>query len=1378
MQPYDEMVNFAKDWKEWWGGLVNVVVKSCSNCGVAWFHSDDERIRSLQTWQDFGDDDVYCHKCTEAVGRILWKLAKLASDAVVEELTPLEERCICICLAVVSVFSIGSSVTYRGHVSTMRSDVQSFVDTLPRDPRSVGLVVVKRKTRGAMGGAARPAFKVNVPRMLRALHRLKELQDPDVPFSYADINIGNFDLYDAVDEQGDATPTFRQVEIVVEADENMEINKQLWNAWTTSSLPLAAKLIGKLNSTSNMPSWDLIRRHLSELAACRTDMEDADECLLMSNCSSRAAFPVKWLLYLFDPEDATNADLEKDGCDVEIIFDEVSPVLIELCQELECTKVALQPADLESADHTFGQDDVADEGKDEKEDLVDQILNHVGEEPPTNEPGPASDDMQADASDDRKCERPKSQVAAGQTHLGWAKTLRLDPPEAVEVVNESTEGYIRAAFPTVFPHGKCCPTERDQRIPFEDYCLHLQMSNAQAQSHHAFRYFVHNCTVRRQAFQNRTTWLLKTGDITAGEDLGRIQKKDLMGRVFKATETIPGTVGARRDVRRKLEGMCYQIEAESEQIPAVFTTTSSAIYKNQLQLKWICDWRRAVGSPVGAGFKDENDLHKLALSCPLVVAFFQAVRLELIQRFQAHVTQHSMACIQAPGSADSVAIFEWGSSGILHTHGFQWDARHVRTDKIFEDADSDMSQGEMEDRRDESYQDLIDYGASCVTEFHPGTKHAIDMDRVGLQLDEHPCAMPVEKYMDLLDGSAEDLIHTIEDLIESVEMHDNHLPHPAGPPMRWQKCAKVEPHTAGTDHEVVFCGKEFPKPEVKKYEEHLKNDSRRDILKYFGQRNNQFVNSFRPIHLLIALANVDDQIMTSMEALIQYATKYASKEKDDATGLEVFEEALAAAREQHKGLRSAMLKFFNRIVACNAFISANEVAHHALGLPSFVCSREFTSASLDPRARIINERALETGVGQIMAKSKYEIYCERSTHLPGNNTVHPVTLRLYEESEFMQYLQQTSFYHYLLWFTSRLVKGERKTSFVNGKPKIVLLSWVPLDRFGDDKKYKHNLRITLRSYLVLEEHGLSDAILASYDTPQLEDMMRKYSRDMPVNISKQFQKAQARHKRKRKRQDPQENQQARGPHMRRSREVRHQLADAVGQADDNEDDDDSMKKISASKFTKDVLKKALEHVCITTATWTKMQLLRAGVQYCSWLRRQHHPVHPTTNQLKAVCKQLRLPLTGKKHQLVQRVCNIFSDQPQQELQSDAGSLAKRSKVDKCIQEAQSRGKNAFEDGWDEAYHDGIEDHVLAERQSVRSSCDPSRFHREDEGFTPDFEVEDLKTMLARSVEKKSMRRKCRAASDKKPLDPTQSALPLFLRHWERQPGHTFYMLLV
>ena len=111
------------------------------------------------------------------------------------------------------------------------------------------------------------------------------------------------------------------------------------------------------------------------------------------------------------------------------------------------------------------------------------------------------------------------------------------------------------------------------------------------------------------------------------------------------------------------------------------------------------------------------------------------------------------------------------------------------------------------------------------------------------------------------------------------------------------------------------------------------------------------MNGFRPMHLLSALANVDDQIVTTMEALIQYAAKYATKEKDDETGLENFDEAIAAARESNKGLRSAMLKYFNNTVVCNAFISAAEVAHHALQLPPFVGSRVFTTASLERRGR-------------------------------------------------------------------------------------------------------------------------------------------------------------------------------------------------------------------------------------------------------------------------------------------------------------------------------------------------------------------------------------------------------------------------------------------
>ena len=135
------------------------------------------------------------------------------------------------------------------------------------------------------------------------------------------------------------------------------------------------------------------------------------------------------------------------------------------------------------------------------------------------------------------------------------------------------------------------------------------------------------------------------------------------------------------------------------------------------------------------------------------------------------------------GTADDIAIFEWGASGILHTHGFQWDAKHVRTDNIFEDDDSDMSEGDMEAARDAAYQDLVEYGANCISDFHPGERHAVNMGRIGLKLEEHPCEMPVRTYMNLVEGISEELVNAIEDMIETVEMHDNHLPDPAGQPM-------------------------------------------------------------------------------------------------------------------------------------------------------------------------------------------------------------------------------------------------------------------------------------------------------------------------------------------------------------------------------------------------------------------------------------------------------------------------------------------------------------------------------------------------------------------------------------------------------------------
>ena len=81
----------------------------------------------------------------------------------------------------------------------------------------------------------------------------------------------------------------------------------------------------------------------------------------------------------------------------------------------------------------------------------------------------------------------------------------------------------------------------------------------------------------------------------------------------------------------------------------------------------------------------------------------------------------------------------------------------------------------------------------------------------------------------------------LQDLLETVQFHDNHEPDPLGRPQKWQNCAKVEPRTAGTDNEVVYCGKCFRKPLVPPGSEHIAEDPRRDA----GGRNKCFSRTRR-----------------------------------------------------------------------------------------------------------------------------------------------------------------------------------------------------------------------------------------------------------------------------------------------------------------------------------------------------------------------------------------------------------------------------------------------------------------------------------------------------------------------------------------------------
>ena len=105
-------------------------------------------------------------------------------------------------------------------------------------------------------------------------------------------------------------------------------------------------------------------------------------------------------------------------------------------------------------------------------------------------------------------------------------------------------------------------------------------------------------------------------------------------------------------------------------------------------------------------------------------------------------------------------------------------------------------------------------------------------------------------------------------------MHDWHLPHPCGPPLKKQSCARSVPGTQGAEADVLYCGKLFPRSLRKPGEEVLAEDPhRRQLHRLWLSRNCHYINNYHPLLTTALLATLDIQLCTSRFAVIQYVTK-------------------------------------------------------------------------------------------------------------------------------------------------------------------------------------------------------------------------------------------------------------------------------------------------------------------------------------------------------------------------------------------------------------------------------------------------------------------------------------------------------------------------
>ena len=152
----------------------------------------------------------------------------------------------------------------------------------------------------------------------------------------------------------------------------------------------------------------------------------------------------------------------------------------------------------------------------------------------------------------------------------------------------------------------------------------------------------------------------------------------------------------------------------------------------------------------------------------------------------------------------------------------------------------------------------------------------------------------------------------IATLAEWVQMHDNHLPFPMGPPDKSQACAKVE--NEFSIMERCFCGKLFPRNLIEPGLEEVSEDPRRrELYRLWVARNCHFINNYIPVVLLATLSNMDFQPTTTKFGVVEYMTKYMTKSGQGPL-LAVMENSFAMcvrkATEDDKGAGAAIQRFF------------------------------------------------------------------------------------------------------------------------------------------------------------------------------------------------------------------------------------------------------------------------------------------------------------------------------------------------------------------------------------------------------------------------------------------------------------------------------------
>ena len=137
----------------------------------------------------------------------------------------------------------------------------------------------------------------------------------------------------------------------------------------------------------------------------------------------------------------------------------------------------------------------------------------------------------------------------------------------------------------------------------------------------------------------------------------------------------------------------------------------------------------------------------------------------------------------------------------------------------------------------------------------------------------------------------------------------------------------------------------------------LRPGDREGAYKYAPARNNPILNPFLRRWIEFQRANMDLKPVLSMYALVQYITKYCTNNEPSSDTLQAVTEKLLQQLARSDPEPASAASAYNHLLMSSVGsrdITAQEVAHHALPLPTLLTSATFAVAT-------VNEREITVG---------------------------------------------------------------------------------------------------------------------------------------------------------------------------------------------------------------------------------------------------------------------------------------------------------------------------------------------------------------------------------------------------------------------------------